>query len=129
MMYIVLAMSTKSEIDTEDEEETGSMPTGYKIYFFIKEILCYLVLGVVLLPLRLALSGGYPAFLASLSWFGKWLGGNSSLAEAPPVGHLIAPFMKWLVVFIISLGAWMGVYYGIRYGITQHLHSPLVESL
>ena len=89
MMYIIVAMHT-----------------GYKIYFFIKDTLCYIVLGVVLLPLRFLLSGGLPVLGGSLGFIAAWRGGKASLSEAPPIGTFFVAFLKWLVVFAVSVSFW-----------------------
>ena len=83
------------------------MSTGYKIYFFIKDALSYLVLGVVLLPLRFLLSGGCTVLCGSLGFIGAWLGGKARLSEGPPMGAYFVAFLKWLVVFAASVCFWV----------------------
>lgn len=92
------------------------MSTGYKIYFFIKDTLSYIVLGVVLLPLRFLLSGGFTALFGSLSFIGAWLGGKASLSEGPPIGTFFVAFLKWLVVFAASVCFWVFVTTGLNLG-------------
>ena len=90
------------------------MSTGYKIYFFIKDTLSYIVLGVVLLPLRFLLSGGFTALFGSLGFIGAWLGGKASLSEGPPIGSFFVAFLKWLVVFAVSVSFWVFVATGLN---------------
>lgn len=83
------------------------MSTGYKIYYFIKDTLCYLVFGIVLLPLRFLLSGGFMMVLGSMRFFAAWLQGNAKLSEGPPIGTFFMHFLKWALVFAISAALWL----------------------
>lgn len=104
------------------------MGYGYKIYFFIKEVLCYLVLGVILVPLRFLLGfllgGGYSYLYRGLVRLNArlsalkcsvWGESGPALYDLPPGFTLYDCWLalKWLTVFAISAGMWMCVLGGL----------------